>query len=679
MPLGKNATVGDYIHDFQSSTNPMFAGKSPEKRRQMAIAASYHGRARGGLVNHFAPGGMWGSNLFQPPSTGAPSPQGGLGSEGQGYSPFSSHMQRHHYYGGAGYGYRPPPTPQMFMGTPGSQGPAPPQMPAPAPPPMPSFQKTMGQVPSGQPGLVSQPNIDYGVGTTPQYNQTADPGSNPSLAYLGTSGGSGPGGHWDPSNPTIATGNYTAPAAPPTNLAPNFGGLFGSPAPAPSFSKTMGQETPAPAATPSFSKTMGQEAPQPAPIDYASFSSMGPGGIPNVGHWSPPPAPAPTPAPAPPTQSSGQIPPLTPQAQAFYASHPVDPAMAQTTGGGGPGSMAEGGLVDLARNMRHGKDEPEPSDHAVLMPIVPQMGEPPMSGTLDAMTRMHENRKKAQGIPGSYAPGGDIPGLGPNRMPIAGAHLIHSDTPGRTDRIRTQARPGSFIIPADVVSGVGQGNTQAGAKIFGQMIATGPYGASMPKMGGGRGAMRPPKPPALHAPALHAPPMPRQPAPPSPKTAKMMAAPRMGARALRTSGLAEGGNVYHRWSYLPESQNVDDRRVTNTDVDWGRLVESMKRQSSGGEQLGGLGPPVGALSRKAGIEYIGRQEGGETETPEQETQEEEHTPIITAGGEVIIDPEVVQAYGGGDIEKGKDILSKSVVHMRKQIVEQLRKLPGPIQ
>jgi len=41
MPLTKSTPTGEVIKDFQNSDNPKFAGKSKEKRRQMAIAASY--------------------------------------------------------------------------------------------------------------------------------------------------------------------------------------------------------------------------------------------------------------------------------------------------------------------------------------------------------------------------------------------------------------------------------------------------------------------------------------------------------------------------------------------------------------------------------------------------------------------------------------------------------------
>lgn len=44
--------------------------------------------------------------------------------------------------------------------------------------------------------------------------------------------------------------------------------------------------------------------------------------------------------------------------------------------------------------------------------------------------------------------------------------LVEDPTPGRTDRLPTSMPADSYVIPADVVSGMGQGNTLAGAKIL---------------------------------------------------------------------------------------------------------------------------------------------------------------------------------------------------------------------
>lgn len=64
--------------------------------------------------------------------------------------------------------------------------------------------------------------------------------------------------------------------------------------------------------------------------------------------------------------------------------------------------------------------------------------------------------------------------------------LIQSDVAGRTDRIPHAVAADSFVIPADVVSGLGQNNTLAGSKILNAMFSSGPYGTALPH--GARGA-----------------------------------------------------------------------------------------------------------------------------------------------------------------------------------------------
>lgn len=48
--------------------------------------------------------------------------------------------------------------------------------------------------------------------------------------------------------------------------------------------------------------------------------------------------------------------------------------------------------------------------------------------------------------------------------------LIHSDVAGRTDRLPVVAPVGGWVCPADVVSGLGQGNTLAGAAILDHVL-----------------------------------------------------------------------------------------------------------------------------------------------------------------------------------------------------------------
>lgn len=55
---------------------------------------------------------------------------------------------------------------------------------------------------------------------------------------------------------------------------------------------------------------------------------------------------------------------------------------------------------------------------------------------------------------------------------------ILSAVPGRTDAHKTHVPSGSYVIPADIVSGRGQGNTIAGAANLQKLFKMGPYGTA---------------------------------------------------------------------------------------------------------------------------------------------------------------------------------------------------------
>lgn len=58
---------------------------------------------------------------------------------------------------------------------------------------------------------------------------------------------------------------------------------------------------------------------------------------------------------------------------------------------------------------------------------------------------------------------------------------IHSAVAGRTDHLPMHVPAGSYVIPADVISGMGEGNTIAGFKHMRRVFGGQPYGGgSMP-------------------------------------------------------------------------------------------------------------------------------------------------------------------------------------------------------
>ena len=71
--------------------------------------------------------------------------------------------------------------------------------------------------------------------------------------------------------------------------------------------------------------------------------------------------------------------------------------------------------------------------------------------------------------------------------------FLHSPIAGRTDHIVAEPLSGSHVIPADVVSGVGEGNSLAGAAIMDRVFRSGPIGTTLPRGRDGRGPPPPPR------------------------------------------------------------------------------------------------------------------------------------------------------------------------------------------
>jgi hypothetical protein len=76
---------------------------------------------------------------------------------------------------------------------------------------------------------------------------------------------------------------------------------------------------------------------------------------------------------------------------------------------------------------------------------------------------------------------------------MPGGGFLAGTTGGRADAIATTAPGGSHVLPADVVAGLGDGNSLAGARVMDEILRSGPHGT--PPVRGGRG-MGPPRPPS---------------------------------------------------------------------------------------------------------------------------------------------------------------------------------------
>lgn len=74
----------------------------------------------------------------------------------------------------------------------------------------------------------------------------------------------------------------------------------------------------------------------------------------------------------------------------------------------------------------------------------------------------------------------------------SGSGFLHGTTMGRADDVNATVPAGSYVWPADVIAGVGEGNSLAGARIMQAVLDSGPHG--IPQVRGSRG-MGPPRPP----------------------------------------------------------------------------------------------------------------------------------------------------------------------------------------
>lgn len=70
--------------------------------------------------------------------------------------------------------------------------------------------------------------------------------------------------------------------------------------------------------------------------------------------------------------------------------------------------------------------------------------------------------------------------------------LLSHATSGRTDRLPMDVPTGSYVLPADVVSGLGEGNTLAGAKVVDMILNSGPHGMEVKAPRGGISLPHPP-------------------------------------------------------------------------------------------------------------------------------------------------------------------------------------------
>ena len=105
-------------------------------------------------------------------------------------------------------------------------------------------------------------------------------------------------------------------------------------------------------------------------------------------------------------------------------------------------------------------------------------GHPQDQAVAAALRTARESRDNGGPLPtvpkvGQVRPVQQLQGLDENKIHTG---PIHSTVAGRTDHLPVHVPSGSYVIPADVISGMGEGNTNAGFKIMRRVFGGLPYG-----------------------------------------------------------------------------------------------------------------------------------------------------------------------------------------------------------
>jgi hypothetical protein len=148
------------------------------------------------------------------------------------------------------------------------------------------------------------------------------------------------------------------------------------------------------------------------------------------------------------------------------AGHPHDVAIAAALDTARK-HRADGGVTaDKAREIAHEVvgmhvNRPAPEGHKGLEKVMPRAHREHGGLNMLHVPKIHSHKIKA-----------------PHAFKATKHHTgpIHSSVAGRTDHLPIHVPSGSYVIPADIVSGMGEGNTIAGFKHIKRMFGGTPYG-----------------------------------------------------------------------------------------------------------------------------------------------------------------------------------------------------------
>ena len=261
---------------------------------------------------------------------------------------------------------------------------------------------------------------------------------------------------------------------------------------------------------------------------------------------------------------------------------------------------------------------------------------------------------------------------------------IHASVSGRTDHLPMTVESGSYVLPADIVSAGGEGNTLAGFKVLRRTFGGEPYGGGQSPYGQSEGV--------YGLPVAYA------------KGGRVKAA---GVLFRDPDGKVL---LMHRtdgqgWAFPGGGIEKGERPE--------QAARREVREETGHDHDGGLSPFMHSNGDVEFTTYLAHASDGfkPTLNDEHDTAkwvsldeaeklplhpgvrtaleklkrrvrkaaggESSGVPIVAAGGEWVISPEQVKRVGHGDIDAGHRVLDAFVKRVREELIGTLQKLPGP--
>jgi hypothetical protein len=316
---------------------------------------------------------------------------------------------------------------------------------------------------------------------------------------------------------------------------------------------------------------------------------------------------------------------------------------------------------------------------------------------------------------------------------------IHSAVAGRTDHLPMHVASGSYVIPADIISAMGEGNSMAGFKVAkdifsrsNQDITKGtpygesglPYGASAPQKAGGGAAdsgkaanrVVVNRPDGGGSNAAVARPTAVAPSNNNATERSRAAVATPSGQADRYTGLwdmVNGGGKGAGYKNLGDMFDGGGMGASGDRFEGGPfsgVMNSLGFNPSGSAGSSGSASPAGVIpttinpsgyDQTSGINRYGPaflslinpafgvlakgfQRNNAGQTGFQRFGENyadggatDGVPIVAAGGEYVIPPEDVVEIGKGDMDHGHKILDAFVKKMRQKTIKTLQNLPGP--